>query len=193
MKLLRSCALAISLVLVHGCAASSGGPEQSSELRRAEMDETPCTFDAPEGWTEATPRRGVLKEVVEPGSRENVVVRSTLTLREPYNVTLEEAIRAAKNEAREALGAMPDFELVRDGRLPHQRMPAHLLVYRYRTGAGGPVVLRFHALYFTGYRAVHLWAESQATVIDALHTPHREAGLHEPWMRPALLSLRCSR
>jgi hypothetical protein len=149
-----------------------------------------CTLPTPEHFVErAVP--GALKSVVENVARENVVVRSHLTLRAPVSGTLEQAVRAARAEEKAALGEKADFELVRDGPLPQATLSNRLLVYRYRPTRGGPVVLRFHAIYSTGFQVLHLVGESQATQIDALELPYREAGLHEPWMRPAMSALRC--
>ncbi|MBI3182591.1 MAG: hypothetical protein HYZ28_10690 [Myxococcales bacterium] len=176
-------------------AQTCGGELPEDRVSRASkaLEGAPCTITSPEGWREAPQTSGVLSHVVEPYERENVVVRSWLALREPSRGPLEEAVRAAKAEEQLSLGERPEFELVRDGRLPLAKMSAHLLVYRYRNSAGAPVILKFHAVYSTGFRTVHAVGESQATIIDALHTPYREAGLHETLMRPALQSVRCSR
>ncbi len=125
--------------------------------------------------------------------REDVVIRSWLELREPTPGPLAESVERARREEAAALGDRPDFELVRDGLLPDARMSAHLLVYRYRPNPDSRHVLRLHAVFSTGFRTVHAVGESQATVVDALHTPYREVGFHEMWMRPALQSVRCSR
>src|SRR5215212_7918133 len=49
-----------------------------------------CTFDAPEGWNQLPPAAGIQKSVVEGYVRENVVVRSWITLRDPVTGTLDE-------------------------------------------------------------------------------------------------------
>jgi hypothetical protein len=152
-----------------------------------------CTFNTPEGWNELPPAAGVQKSAVEGYVRENVVVRSWITLRDPEAGTLEEGVRRARAEEQEALGARPDFELVRDSPLPAPAISNRLLVFRYRASATGKIVLRFHAVYAIGFRVVHAVGESQASARDALELPHREAGMHESWMRPAMVSVRCSR
>jgi hypothetical protein len=149
-----------------------------------------CTLPTPDVFVER-PVAGAIKSIIENVDRRNVVVKTQLTLREPVTATLEEGVRAAKAEELEALGKRADFELVRDGALPDAVTANRLLVYRYRLVNGGPVILRYHAVFFTGFRVVHAVGESQATIIDALELPYREAGLHEKWLRRAMQALRC--
>lgn len=175
------------------CGGSSRAPEPGSSSQAAALEGPPCRFDAPKGWETLPPPPGALQVAEERFDRQNVVLRSRLELRAPVTGTLEQGIERAKLEEVEALSARPAFELVRDDALVGAALNGHLLVYRYQVSPEGPVALRYRAVFTTGFRTVHVVGDSQATVIDALELPYREAGLHEMWLRPALFSVQCSR
>ena len=175
-----------------GTCAGDPPPPTPPATDRRPLGPTGCHFTAPEGWTALPPGPGEVAAFAEPYQRQHVIIRSRLTLREPHADNLANAVRAARAEEQTALGKKPSFELVRDGPMKSAKQANHLLVYRYRLVEGGPAVLRFHAVYSDGFRAAHAVADSQATAIDALELPYREAGLHEPQFRPALMSVECT-